>query len=67
MKKLKLIPQSWQPTDVAMPRAAKTPPTLHGSTGRSPKTPPTEVPDWPGDAEGAGSVGGGKRAARDVM
>ena len=68
MKRLKLIPQSWQPTDMTTPRAAKTPPILQGPTGFSPKTPPTEITDWLGDAEGAGSVGGRKRgAAGDVM
>ena len=70
MKRLKLIPQSWQPTDVATPRIAKTPPLLQGPTGRSPKTPPTEVTDWLGEAEGAGSTSGGKRErppSGDVM
>ena len=37
MKRLKVIPQSWQPSDAAMPRIARTPPT-----SLSPKT-PTDV------------------------
>lgn len=46
MKQLKLIPHSWQPSDVAMPMTTKTPPTFH-SPGRSPKRPDSVVASEP--------------------
>ena len=47
MKRLKMIPQSWQPSDATAPRIARTPPTP-----LSPKT-PTDVANGYGD-DGAG-------------
>lgn len=69
MKRLKLIPQSWRPTDVVTPRVPKTPPTLQSPTDRSPRT-PTEVVNGLGELEAAESPGGGRRERQpsgDVM
>lgn len=49
MKQLKIIPQSWQPSDASAPRVARTPPTP-----LSPKTPTDIVNGYRDDGAGQG-------------
>ena len=74
MKQLKIIPQSWQPSDATPPRVARTPPTP-----LSPKTPTDIVNGYGDDGVGQGvwsphgrqkqrqPSGGGGGGGGDVM